>query len=114
LLPFLDTIEETFFELPEHIVADAGYGSEQNYQEIINRGHKSLITYSTYRKEQKKKYKNNRFHADHWAYSEEADFFTCPNEQKVTFQYESKRKDKTGFERTFRVYESENCTDCPF
>jgi len=30
LLDFLDRMEEKFFELPIHIVADAGYGSEQN------------------------------------------------------------------------------------
>src|SRR5699024_3485717 len=31
LIPFLDNIEENYFELPDYIVADAGYGSEQNY-----------------------------------------------------------------------------------
>ena len=28
LIPFLDTIEEKFFPLPEYTVADAGYGSD--------------------------------------------------------------------------------------
>ncbi|MCM3742475.1 IS1182 family transposase, partial [Oceanobacillus luteolus] len=47
LIPFLDTIEEHFFELPDHIVADAGYGSEQNYEDIIeNRNRIPLITYN--------------------------------------------------------------------
>jgi hypothetical protein len=36
LTPFLDQIEEQYFELPEHIVADAGYGSEQNYEDILS------------------------------------------------------------------------------
>ena len=43
LIPFLDSIEENFFELPEHIVADAGYGSEQNYEDIIERRRKRSI-----------------------------------------------------------------------
>ncbi len=34
-IPFLDTIEKNFFNLPAYIVADAGYGSEQNYEDII-------------------------------------------------------------------------------
>ncbi|RNB43000.1 IS4/IS5 family transposase, partial [Staphylococcus aureus] len=31
LIPFLTMIQNTFGYLPEYIVADAGYGSEQNY-----------------------------------------------------------------------------------
>ena len=29
LIPFLDEIQNHYFVLPKHIVADAGYGSEQ-------------------------------------------------------------------------------------
>ena len=36
LITFLDTIEEQFFSLPEYTVADAGYGSEQNYGNILD------------------------------------------------------------------------------
>ncbi|HIW35312.1 MAG TPA: transposase, partial [Candidatus Paenibacillus intestinavium] len=46
LIPFLDEIERDYFELPEHIVADAGYGSEQNYEDILtNRQRTPLITH---------------------------------------------------------------------
>lgn len=115
LIPFLDHIEESFFELPQYIVADAGYGSEQNYADIIeNRERTPLITYNMYRKEKKKKYKNNAFHSANWEYNEEEDFYTCPNEKKVTFRYLSNRKEKDGFTRTLKIYECENCSDCPF
>ncbi|WP_212922312.1 transposase, partial [Ornithinibacillus bavariensis] len=33
-IPFLNTIEQKFFSLPKYIVADAGYGSEQNYEDV--------------------------------------------------------------------------------
>jgi len=60
LIPFLDQIEEQYFELPEHIVADAGYGSEQNYDDILTKRKRTpLITYNHYLNEQKKKYKND-------------------------------------------------------
>ena len=46
LIPFLDKIEESFFKLPEYIVADAGYGSEQNYENIMERRKRTpLMTY---------------------------------------------------------------------
>src|SRR5699024_8744049 len=55
-IPFLNTIEKDYFEIPKYIVADAGYGSEQNYDDILNnRHHTPLITYNQYRKEKKKK-----------------------------------------------------------
>ncbi|MDZ5474683.1 IS1182 family transposase, partial [Bacillus sp. 31A1R] len=114
LIPFLDQIEGQFFSLPEHIVADAGYGSEQNYDDILSKRKRTpLITYGHYLNEQKKKYKNDPFKTSNWTYDEESDSYTCPNQQPVRFKYHSVRTDKTGFERTFKVYECEDCTDCP-
>ena len=114
LTPFLNQIEEQYFELPPHIVADAGYGSESNYQDILeNRKRIALITYNQYRKETAKKYKNDPFKISNWTYDEETDTYICPNEQKLSFRYESVRKDADGFERKFNVYECENCTGCP-
>jgi len=114
LIPFLDTIERNFFELPEYIVADAGYGSEQNYEDIIkNRNRTPLITYNQYRKEKKKKHKENAFHVDNWEYNEDEDTYLCPNGQKVRFSHHSKRTDRYGFTRKFKVYECDDCSGCP-
>lgn len=114
LIPFLDQVEKQFFSLPPYIVADAGYGSEQNYDDILSKRECiPLITYNHFLNEQKKKHKRDPFQTSNWTYDEETDTFTCPNEKKVTFQYHSNRTDKTGFERQFKVYECEDCTDCP-
>ena len=115
LTPFLDTIEEQFFELPKHIVADAGYGSEPNYEDILtNRNRIPLITYGMYRKEQLKKYKQDPFKTSNWVYDEDSDTFTCPNDKILSFSYKSTRKDSNGFERQFDIYECEDCSGCPF
>ena len=115
LIPFLNEIEQNYFELPKHIVADAGYGSEQNYNDIlVNRKREALITYNLYLKEQKKKYKQNLFNTSNWTYDEETDTYTCPNNQLLPFKYHSVRTDRNGFSREFKVYECENCTGCPF
>ena len=114
LKPFLDTIEEKYFRLPELIVADAGYGSEQNYEDIIEeRNRTPLITYNQYRKEKKKKHKENAFHVDNWEYNETEDSFLCPNGRKVWFSHHSNRTDRYGFTRQFKVYECEDCSGCP-
>ncbi len=115
LIPFLDEIEQHYFELPKHIVADAGYGSEQNFSDILsNRNREALITYNMFLKEQKKKYKQNTFNPDNWVYDQETDTYTCPNQKRLEFQYHSVRTDATGFQRSFKVYECEDCSGCPF
>ena len=115
LRPFLDEIEANYFTLPEHIVADAGYGSEQNYDDILtNRKREALITYNLYLREQKKKYQQNPFNTANWPYDETTDSYTCPNQQTLAFHHPSVRTDRNGFTRTFKVYQCENCTGCPF
>ncbi len=84
-IPFLDTIEEDFFSLPSYIVADEGYGSEQNYEDVFNNRQRTpLNTYSMYRKEKKKAYKNNPFNVSNWIFDQETDSFTCPNDKKLS------------------------------
>lgn len=112
LIPFLDTIEQYFFSLPKHIVADAGYGSEQNYDDILlNRQRIPHITYNQYRKEKQKKFKRDRFNTANWPYDKETDSYTCPNEQTLHYQFDSTRTDKYGFKRRFKVYECISCDD---
>ncbi|WP_212922313.1 transposase, partial [Ornithinibacillus bavariensis] len=96
----------------KYIVADAGYGSEQNYEDVLShRKRTPLITYNQYRNEKKKK--NDSFNLTNWKYNEVDDSFTCPNNKTLTFRYHSKRTDKYGFTRSFKVYECEDCSGCP-
>ena len=97
--------------MPKYIVADAGYGSEQNYDDILNhRKREALITYNMYLKEQKKKYKQNKFHPDNWQYMKKP-IIHLPI-KRVHFKYHS-CTGQVGFKREFKVYECENCTGCP-
>src|SRR5699024_4018040 len=99
-IPFLNNIEDHYFTLPQYIVADAGYGSEQNYDDVLNvRKRIPLITYNQYRKEKKKKFKNDPFKTVNWQYDAETDSFTCPNNRRLYFTCEYNRKDKYGFKR---------------
>lgn len=113
LIPFLDKIEKDYFPLPQYIAADAGYGSEQNYEDIIEHRKKdALIPYGMYRKEQKKKYKENPFNTSSWVYDVQKDSYTCPNGKQLNYKYNSHKTDDYGYERTFRVYECEDCSEC--
>ena len=112
-IPFLDEVA-SYLTLPEHIVADAGYGSQENYQEILmRRGRIPLVPYTVFQKEKTRKWRDHPFNLANWSYNETTDHFVCPNGQNVTFRYMSKRTDRYGFTRDFKVYVSESCDDCP-
>ncbi|WP_315007690.1 IS1182 family transposase [uncultured Granulicatella sp.] len=107
LKPFLES-----FKLLENfstIVADAGYGSEENYQLILEEYEKTpLIPYTMYEKEQTKKFKNNPANRQNWQYIEKEDYYIDHLGVKFSFKYYSTRNDKNGFTRQFKVYEADS------
>ncbi|WP_046838222.1 transposase, partial [Staphylococcus succinus] len=114
LEPFLKSIEALYGDIPEYIVADAGYGSEYNYTMILDDFEKTpLITYSMYLKEKKRKYKKNPFITANWTYNEKDDYYTCPNKKELHFRSYSKRRDRYGHQRDFKLYQCEDCVGCP-
>lgn len=105
LKPFLQSMQT--LELFQNIVADAGYGSEANYSFIIDELEKNpLIPYNTYQKELTKKYKQSDTNPVNWTYSEETDQWIKPDGVVYGFHHYSRRKDKYGFERDFKIYEA--------
>ncbi len=110
LKPFLESIQT--LNLFQNIVADAGYGSEENYSFIIDELEKTpLIPYGMYQKELTKKYKNSADNPNNWDYLEEKDQFMKPDGVVYSFKNYSRRTDKYGFERDFKIYEADNIQD---
>ncbi|MBK3496407.1 transposase [Viridibacillus sp. YIM B01967] len=52
-------------------------------------------------------------HVSNWVYNEQDDTYICPNNRKVPFKCYSTRTDKYGFLWDFKIYECEDCSDCP-
>ena len=106
LKPFLQSIQT--LELFQHIVADAGYGSEENYSFIVDDLEKTpLIPYGTYQKEQKKSYKKSDANPENWTYLEDSDQWIKPDGVVYSFKNYSRRTDKYGFERDIKIYEAD-------
>lgn len=106
LIPFLESIQT--LDLFKYIVADAGYGSEENYETIMDEFEKvPLIPYGMYHKEKTKKYKANPQNRDNWTYNEGEDSFTDLDGIHFSFSHYSTRKDKNGFQRQFKVYKAD-------
>jgi len=106
LIPFIKQLEENH-TLGDVVVADAGYGSENNYQYLDDSSKKYVIPYSTMLKEDSKKWKSDEKKVMNWNYYEKDDYYI--NLQGIRFNFNAYRirTDKYGFKRYFKEYISE-------
>ncbi len=115
--PFMEKLFTTLPKVPKQVVADAGYASEENYLYALGEEKEPrfelLAPYNTYLKEQTRKYKKDISKVQNWKYIEQEDAFICPNNRKVLFKRYSQRKNESGYEQDFKIFECEDCTGCP-
>ncbi|WP_082673094.1 IS1182 family transposase [Paenibacillus senegalimassiliensis] len=115
--PHLKQLAATGLPMPKTVVADAGYGSEENYLYALGEEKAPrfdfLIPYGSYLKEKTRRYQKDIRHASNWPYEERDDRFICPNGRYVCFKKYQTKKNKSGLEQSFKIYECEDCSNCP-
>ena len=84
LIPHMESFETRYDYFPDNIIADAGYGNEENYTYLSEKPTTSYVKYPGYHKEKRKK--------------------------RLFFIGESKRRSQTGFVSSYRSYRCENCS----
>lgn len=109
LLPFLDTCP---FEV-KTVVADAGYGSEENLVTLDEQGINHYIKYALFDKEQKKSYKKSAKNLKNWQYDEETDCYIHPEGDVYHFSRVTHKKTSSGFQQEIKVYQAENPDEAP-
>jgi transposase len=111
LKPHLEGLKTQLGRLPKKLIADAGYGSEENYAYLDAEGIEAYVKYNTFHLEQKKR-KKDRFRAASFPYDETKDEFICPAEKRLTYQWTQPYQTENGFQTELRVYECEDCSGC--
>lgn len=109
----LEGFKNNYGKQSAKVIADAGYGSEENYQLLEDKEIDFFVPYNMYRIEQARKHKNNLFHAQNLFYNTEQDFLVCPMGQQMSCIFTKKSRTSTGFEQHHSVYEALNCAECP-
>jgi transposase len=117
----IDDFIASYGQPPESLTADAGYGSEENYLYLEEKGITPYVKYGYFDKEQteeknkdRKNHKpSNPFHADKLQYNQQADTYTCPMGQPMRYIGQKTSRTKTGYLQTHRRYQAQNCTGCP-
>ena len=113
LIPHLKALQGKLKHLPKTIIADAGYGSEENYAWLEEEQHEALVKYNTYHTEQTKAWQTNPGKLENWTYEEEEDHWICSAGRMLNFVRESRSTTDTGYEVRLRTYRSNDCTGCP-
>nr|WP_238339813.1 IS1182 family transposase [Ligilactobacillus murinus] len=107
LIPFLEKMDADVIQGP--IVADAGYGSEPNYEFIEDKFgvFDYLIPYNTMLKEETKRWRSDERKVMNWHYNAEDDYYIDPKNVRFNFKRYAYRHDTYGYKRNFKVYEAE-------
>jgi transposase len=109
----LDGFEKAYGKQSKEVVADAGYGSEENYEMLEGKSITAYVKYNYFHAEQRKKMKNNPFLVQNLFYNKEQDFYVCTMGQRMESAGIAKRKSGNGYESQITYYEAKNCNNCP-
>ena len=112
LMPHLDHLEKLAGKLPRNIVADAGYGCEENYDYLEEKKLGNYVKFNNFHFEQKRIFKKNAFRVENLKYDEQNDEFKCPNGKTLRYTETRKTITENGFETTRDQYRCEDCSDC--
>jgi len=112
LQPHLQQFEDLHGCMPTCICADAGYGSEENYQYLEEKQIDSYVKYNYFHKEQTKKWKEDPFKTANLHYNQAQDKVYCPMGQPMDRIGDGTRKTASGYTQTYARYQAKNCEGC--
>jgi hypothetical protein len=107
----IDQYEALYNEKPKAVVADAGYGSDENYGILQQKGIEAYIKYNTFDKEQKEGIK--AFSNDSLHYNEAENYLTCPMGQRMAHIGDGQRITTSGYMQLISRYQAQDCNNCP-
>lgn len=109
--PLIERFYNIYEEYPEYPVADAGYGSFNNYLYCEEHGMKKYMKFTMFKKEcEDKKYSENPYRAVNFNINENGNLI-CPNNKEFHYLYSSPVKGNK-YGRTEEYYQCEDCSNC--
>ena len=112
-IPLMENFRRIYGFYPKYPVADAGYGSFNNYIYCQEKGMEKYMKFTMYKKvTTDKKYRDNPFRAVNFKTDETGDLI-CPNNRKFKFSHRKLIKGNK-YGRQEEIYECEDCSGCPY
>jgi transposase len=119
LIPHLDQTQRNLGgRFPRKVVADAAYGSEENYAYLVKHSVENYLKYNTFYQDthhyrDPEVLRAHQFHADHFGYDPATDQFICPADKRLYFQSASSDTTRNRYVIDHRTYHCLDCADCP-
>jgi len=114
LISHLENIKDQYSQYPQTLTADAGYGSEQNYQWLENQGVSGYVKHNQFDRQQKATITDKTpFSNDKLYYNKDKDCYYCPMGQAMSNIGTQIKKTATGYSQVITRYQAKNCTSCP-
>lgn len=109
LINILDQAESNTQKDFNEPIADSGYGTYDNYEELERRGKNVYMPDQAYAKEQKRKYKDklNLYDKSNFIYNKDKDVFICPKGKVLIYKGKSCEDS-----RRYKVYKGIECGNC--
>ena len=114
LIDHLTQVKAELGSNPSNVTADAGYGSEENYQWLEKKKITAYVKHNQFDREQNERLsKKQRFRSDKFAYDGDKDQMICPSGKPMHRKGTSTSQTSTGYEQQLTVYQAEDCRWCP-
>ncbi len=112
-VPLMEKFKDIYGFYPKYPVADAGYGSYNNYIFCEQNGMEKYMKFPMFKKETTdKKYHADPFRAVNFPIGEDG-IMRCPNGKAFHLQYRKSIKGNA-YSRQEEVYQCEDCSGCPY
>ena len=109
--PLMEGFRKRYGFCPQYPVADAGYGSFNNYMYCEQNGMEKYMKFTMYERETKDgRYRDNPYRACNFAIDHEG-YMKCPNGKRFHFLRSAPVKGNR-FGRTEEYYQCEDCSGC--
>ena len=110
---FLESFKSRYHRYAKTVVADSGYGSEENYLFMDIHNMEAYVKYNYFHKEQRPRYTPNPFSPASLYYNKEQDFYVCPMGQHMKRIGMKRSLTSNGFVTYSVRYQAERCDGCP-
>ena len=113
MISYLESFSSRYGVQSQEIVADSGYGSEENYEYMFSNGMVPYVKYNMFHVGQRRKFRNDPFRVSNLFYNPQEDFYVCPMGQRMRFIRQEKRYTASGYQQTVSIYGATRCEGCP-
>jgi len=111
-IPFMEGYQKRYDELPGIIVADAGYGSYDNYMWCLIHQADAYIKYQLYEKEKTAEFRKQKYRKENLLHEENGKLL-CPKGREFKYQCD-KISTKTTYLSIDQIWECKTCNRCPY